>query len=337
MSHNDWHAHGRRRCRGHDYRKRCLYHIVLNKARGIPDFSTIGGTLSDPAWPPRALPTPTGQIVGNAISALKSEFGHVRIVRRCIMPDHVHIAMYVSEDTEWHLGQIIAYLKRDCTARYEAAVGEPDTYLFEEDYNDTFMTRRNQWQRTLDYISANPRRYLLKKLFPEFNRRFKVVIDDKEYDAYGNWLLLNNPACSAVRVSRSFTPQEQMYRKQRWLYDILNGGVVVGPFIHPDERKVRDWAMANGGKLIMILNEDMPERYKPAGQMMELCAQGRLLVIAAPDNRPTGAGAIGKWSVPQAGNRSFVQYTRHECNREHCMIMNRLAEAIAEGRAQCRR
>lgn len=332
MSRDNWNAHGRRRCKGHDYRKKCLYHVVLNKAHDIPPFSEITGTLDDPAWPPRAMPTAVGEIVGKAISAIKQTFGHVKILRRCIMPDHVHIVMYISEDTEWHLGQIIAHIKHSCTELHEQTGGKPDTHFFAADYNDTFMIRRVQLQRALDYVSANPRRYLLKKLFPEFNRRFRVEIEGRIYDAYGNWLLMSHPACSVVRISRSYTPDEQQRRKHRWLYDILNGGVLVGAFIHPDERKVRDWAMEHGGRMIMIMNEDMPERYKPAGRLLELCAEGRLMMIAAPDTRPMGANTAG-----QPGTRRFVQFTHHECNREHCMIMNGMAEAIGAGRARCMR
>lgn len=63
---------GRIRCHGHDYRSRCIYHIVLNKAPGIPDFSNVIGIPYSHYWKPRTQLTPIGKAVATAISGLKA-------------------------------------------------------------------------------------------------------------------------------------------------------------------------------------------------------------------------------------------------------------------------
>ena len=65
---------------------------------------------------------------------------------------------------------------------------------------------------------------------------------------------------------------------------ILNDGILVSPFIHAEEKKIRDWAMDNGGVLIYIIHKRFPERYKPSGKLFELCSEGRVLIISYPTN-----------------------------------------------------
>lgn len=99
------------RCPGHDYRSRCIYHIVLNKADGIPLFSEVIGIVGNHDWPPTVRLHETGNIIASCLSRIKNTFPFTSILRRCIMPDHVHIALFVKEATETHLGQIIATIR----------------------------------------------------------------------------------------------------------------------------------------------------------------------------------------------------------------------------------
>ncbi len=65
------------RCPGHDYRARCIYHIVLNKADGIEAFSKIAGSPNDSSTPPCTVLTETGKTVDRALYGLKQVSPHI--------------------------------------------------------------------------------------------------------------------------------------------------------------------------------------------------------------------------------------------------------------------
>lgn len=283
------------RCPGHDYTARCIYHIVLNKAPGIPAFSKIIGAVNDHSNPPRAELTETGTIIAQALSGIRAKFPYISILRRCIMPDHVHFAIFIQEKTDRHLGSIIKTIKNDCFKGKS---------MFADGYYDTFLTSRNQLPRMLAYISDNPRRALLKKENQGFFNRNTITDGEQTLETFGNIELIEEAQLEAVRISRKFTPEQLTANKRRWLLTIRNDGVLVSPFISENERKVRDWAATNGGALIILTEKKFNERYKPSGMFFDLCAEGRLLEISVPIS---------------------------ELTRQECLRLNSLAEKIASG------
>ncbi|MDE6867254.1 MAG: hypothetical protein K2J23_07650, partial [Muribaculaceae bacterium] len=95
---------------------------------------------------------------------------------------------------------------------------------------------------------------------------------------------------------------------------ILNDGVLVSPFINPAEKKVRDWAIDNGGSLIYLTYKPFPEKYKPQGKMFDLCAEGRLLIIFIPPDEKEAE------HIREKGSPSY----------SHCRKMNSIAKEIAD-------
>lgn len=303
------------RCPGHDYRSRCIYHIVLNKADGFPDFSEVVGIPDNHQWPPKTALSDAGQIIFEAISNIKSNFPHTSILRRCIMPDHVHFAIFIKEKTDIHLGKIITTLKKECSNRYEERGNVPGVRFFIPDYHDTFLTGKDQLQKMLAYISDNPRRYLVRKSNPGWFRQFIIISPDgkSRYEAYGNWDLLSEFQKVAVKISRKYSDSELKSWKKLWHTTILNDGVLVSPFINPNEKKVRDWAMDNGGSLIYLTCKPFPERFKPQGKMFDLCAEGRLLIVRIPPNEQEA---------------EYIRDNDRPCYA-HCQRMNDIAKEIA--------
>ena len=53
-------------------------------------------------------------------------------------------------------------------------------------------------------------------------------------------LLLDNPFKEQVVVHRADSPEVRESNRRRWLYTAANGGVLVSPFISPDERGIRE-------------------------------------------------------------------------------------------------
>lgn len=293
----------------HDYRSRCIYHIVLNKAGGIPDFSEVIGEVDNHQWPPAVRLQSTGNVAAKALSSLKAKYPFTSILRRCIMPDHIHFVIFVKDATETHLGQIITEFKTTCSKLWKELGNSPDISLFSPGYYDTILKSKGQLQRMLAYVSDNPRRYLVRKQFPGWFRRFSITDGQRCYEAYGNWDLLDDPQIVPVRISRSFSTQELLEYKRQWHQAALNDGVLVSPFIHPGEKSVRDWAAENGAALIILTHQPFTDRYKPEGRLFDMCAEGRLLVVSVP---PEGT----------AGDKP---------SRAHCLHMNAVAAEIAAG------
>lgn len=314
------HSHGRARCPNHDYHSRCIYHIVLNKARGISDYSQVVGSPGSTVQPPDVRLSPVGHCIGEAIGMVAVTFANVEVLRHCIMPDHVHIVLFITAYTDYHLGRLIAALKRDAAARLAAKTGtDPELRLFVPDYNDTILTGKGQLQPMIKYVADNPRRWLLRRMYPEFNRRFRIGVGDRTYEAYGNWMLLSHPCLTVVRYT-SRIPEAELHRnRDRWRYEALNGGVMVSPFIHPFERAERDWGMEQGVKLVMIVAGQMPERFKPAGRLFDLCAAGRLLMVFSPMPSRPGTEPL-----------RYTQFSEVRVTRDQCMSMNNLARTLAD-------
>ena len=294
------------RCEDHDYCSRCIYHIVLNKRPGFEDFSHISGCVGSHEYPPVAVRHKAGETTHQAISNLKNDFPFVTIQRRCIMPDHVHFSIFIHEDRGIHLGRIIASLKRDCSREWEKLGYPAETRFFSENYYDSILRGNGQLKRMLAYISDNPRRWILRNMHPGWFRRFRLKIGKYEYEAYGNWDLLGEWDINAVKISRRYSEEELVARKRSWVDTVRNDGVLISPFISEKEKKVRNWAIDNGGAIIDISTEKIGDRYKPSGRYFDLCGEGRLLVIFMP---------------PASKNLS-----RADCER-----MNALAVFIAEG------
>ena len=308
---------GHRRAKWHDYYDRSIYLITLNAAPGIPPFSHIQGIVGNHDWVPKAVNTPLGNLIGENISALKLKFPFTKILRRVIMPEHVHFVLFVTEKTEYHLGHIISHLKGECTRRfngYDTTRANAGNLilppLFEEDYHERILTKQNQLDRILAYVSDNPRRRLIRMQNPDFfSRKTFMRFEDGIYEAYGNIHLLNDPDIEAVKVSSKFTAEELHQRKICWLRTVENCGVLASPFISKDEKRVRDWAIDNGGRLIWLLDNGFGPRFTPKGIMHQLCAEGRMLLIAPAEH-------------------STAKVSR---NKGYWERMNRFAVAISQG------
>ncbi|MDE6273261.1 MAG: hypothetical protein K2M31_09690 [Muribaculaceae bacterium] len=308
---------GNRRAAWHDYRQRCIYMITLNAAKGIPALAILKGIPGNREWPPVAEKTEVGDIIAANLSALKSTYPFIKILRRVIMPDHVHFAIFIERSTNIHLGDIINHLKRNCTHQYATLIASRHSdhasspiSMFEDCYHDRILTKKNQLQKMLDYISDNPRRRLLRMMNPGFHSRNRIILTDgRELDIYGNMDLLSDPDVEPVRISRKYTPEELRRHKICWKRTIENCGVLVSPFISRDEKKVFYWAADNGGRIIYIIDGGIGERFTPKGLLHKLCDEGRLLIVGS----------------------TAPSFSKTALSRAHCEDMNRIALYISSG------
>lgn len=280
----------KRRARHHDYRRPARYMLTLNKAPYIPTLSVIRGSLTaeGPASPdfPHAVPLDAGLAVCEALRRWQSQYPQITVDRYVIMPDHVHLCVNVTSYLEVGLSRAVSNFMGKCTRVFHDSIHSPEDdsemlSFFMKGYNDRIAYSDEQYTRQLDYILDNPRRLLLKRSHPDlFFKRWTVTVGNVEYHAIGNIFLLKNPEIVQVRFSRRYTEEQWKSELLKYAAVIENGGVLVSPFIHPNEKDVRSRAIDDGGNIIRICENGFSERFSPGVAEMNLLGCGRLLLIA---------------------------------------------------------
>lgn len=292
-----------KRANWHDYRSPGRYMITLSKGVGIPPFSQIDGDWRLPVGTRGSSYTrwsPTGRIIADKLYHLGELHPSLRAEQYIVMPDHMHVLIWVKSTLPEHLGFFIARFKNTINS----AVGID--HIFEDGFNDQIVTNKRDLNTIFNYIRSNPYRLAIRRAYPDFFTRCNnMIIGDTPCQLYGNIHLLDNPFKDQVIVHRADNDQTFLANKDRWLHTAANGGVLVSPFISQREKSIRKESESSGGRLILITNRPFGEREKPSGKNFELCAQGRLLIIAPAIPMPL--------------------------DRPSCLKMNSLAATIAFG------
>lgn len=220
--------------------------------------------------------TALGKAIKNTLRRFNSTEPNARVLQYALMPDHLHILLFVEYPTEDTLGKIIARFK------IEVNKAAGITGVFAKGFNDQILKSSRSLAVLYRYLQENARRLAVRKARPEFFRRVNALeIGGKTFQAYGNFQLLDCPFKEQVIVHRADSSETKQKNREQWLYTAANGGVLVSPFISPAEKEIRKEAEEAGGRFILIISEPMGERYKPAGRDFELCEAGRLLIISA--------------------------------------------------------
>ncbi|MDY4811183.1 MAG: hypothetical protein SO168_03850 [Muribaculaceae bacterium] len=296
------------RAKWHDYTQRAIYLITLRKSPNVENFGELCGDYRLPAGSPGSAfirASRTGKALKDALRDFRRLEPKAQVLQYALMPDHLHIILFITEKTDDILGRIIA--------RYKVAVDHllGSTGIFTKGFNDQFLKTSRSLDTLYQYLRDNPRRLAVRRAHPEFFRRVnRLQIAGKEYHAYGNTQLLNCPFKEQVIVHRADSKATRLHNRDIWLYTAANGGVLVSPFISPAEKEIRAEAEKAGSRFILITADPMAERYKPTGREFALCEEGRMLIISAPATPTPGASASG-------------------LSRAHCLQMNELARQLA--------
>lgn len=261
--------------------------ITMVKNPLAPLFSSISRNPEKPKISPVVELLPAGKIIYGCLAQLHADYPTLRILRWIAMPDHIHFEVFVTERTEMPLGSMIAAFKAACTKKYqqefpESRLAKDNLPLFEPGFNDKIAFRAGAKDAFYNYIADNPRRYLIKKLCPEyFFHKLMIEINGTLCGIYGNLFLLDNPIKSFVRISRipERTPEFET-RKKEWEETIRSRGVLVSPFINPAEKEYRNAAIQNGNGIILIADYRFSDRKKPYKELFDQCAEGKLLIIS---------------------------------------------------------
>lgn len=289
----------------HDYSGKGIYHLTICKEAGVENFSAIvGDARLAVGIPGSAAPKygPIGCAISRCLRKIPQIHPAMRLMQYVIMPDHLHLLLQVKEHMDEILGRKIAAFK--VLVNNEAGTDR----TFSKGFNDRIIPPSQELDIVYDYIRENPRRLLIRSVFPEyFSRVNKLRIGERIYQAYGNLQLLKSPFMEAVIVHRADTAAVIKKKMERWLYLAANGGVLVSAFVSKDEKEAFRQADSLEGKFILMKETLFTEREKPTGHLYELCAAGRLLILVPIDEAFQRLGY-----------------------RDQCLAMNRYAEDISE-------
>lgn len=99
----------KRRCDEHDYTERGIYMITMSTEGRKPLFGTLRGNplATEGNDKPQVILSPLGEHVRTCWQDIPSYYPKVKIIKLCIMPDHIHGVLFVKEKIPYHLGTII--------------------------------------------------------------------------------------------------------------------------------------------------------------------------------------------------------------------------------------
>lgn len=298
----------KRRRKAHNYYKRGTYMLTMVIAERRPLLGELETERS------RISMSPLGkEIRFYETRKIEAEYPMVKVWRVCIMPDHIHMIVHVSDDMPLgiHLGHVIKGFKIGCNQAYRQHCNVAEGSLFEEGYCDrVLLGGREQLLRWKQYLSDNPRRLAIKRQFPQFfHTIYAQPLCGRNCQLYGNQFLLDIPNKMAVVVHRRYSDSEYEELRRKWLACGERGGVLVSAAISQREKDVMREAMNRGYCLIYLRNNGFPPQYKPPGEFFDACAEGRLLEISPWD----------------------YYYSNRMITRQECLLLNALAEGIAIG------
>lgn len=118
----------------HDYHEKCIYLITVTVKDRKPLLGTVFGDANK-AW---ISLSQEGRAVWREIEALPKRYPQVRVLQHQIMPDHVHLVLYVTERLPegLPLGNIIASWKSACSKTCAALNSQPIRDLKAATHND---------------------------------------------------------------------------------------------------------------------------------------------------------------------------------------------------------
>ena len=111
----------KRRMNGWDYTQPRIYMLTLATEGRQPLFGTLTGDPTLPAAAPEGphlQPTELGAAVLQEVDGIPRFYPQITIIARQLMPDHLHILLYVRQALPVHIGQVVAGFKAGCNRRW---------------------------------------------------------------------------------------------------------------------------------------------------------------------------------------------------------------------------
>lgn len=115
----------KRRSETHDYHSKRFYMITLVVNGRCPLLGRLAGDADAPEGSdnaPHVMMTPLGQAIADEWNSISKHYKEVAVIACRVMPDHLHGILYVREETDFHLGQVVKGYKLGCNRLLRAAL-----------------------------------------------------------------------------------------------------------------------------------------------------------------------------------------------------------------------
>jgi len=294
---------GNRPQKGYDYNRTGVAMITLKTTPGMWLCRITQDSFSL---------TEVGRFVQQELTGIPTFYEQVKIGHYQVMPDHLHAMVHVVRALPEGvtLQRVIRGFKIGVDRKCREAFGEESYQVFQKGMYDSLVFDQAHLAREVAYVRDNVRRYRMRKANAQLFQEAQSVMtlsDGVKLWGFGNGFLLEYPRRLRVQFSRSATEAQWWAFQEDLAWYLEQGYVFVSPFISPFEKRVLQEVIARGGRAIRLTHTYFGERYKPMGQLFDLCCEGRLLEVSV------------------AGE--FERYAR--LDRAACLRMNEVAEVIA--------
>jgi len=309
-----------------DYRAPAFYMVTLTTHNRRPWFGRCENnrcTLNADGW-----------LIHDLWRRIPLDYPQIAVSTLCIMPDHLHGILRVTERMTAPLGVAIRAFKSQATSALRKTHCAPALTLWNPGYNDRCVWREGTLSAFTRYFNDNPRRHCLKKAHPDL---FRTVANlqhpalppcaspTQSWTGYGNCFLLDRPEKRAIRVSRKATPAAIAALRDEILTEAAQGVVIISPFISKGEREIAKAILnAPAGDVILMNPAGFPPHFKPRGRYFDLCVQGRLLILSSPVFRVHAEENL------TAAPSALTPARAPALTRATCLAMNAACVHIAE-------
>ena len=290
-----------------------IYHLTFTVFERLPLLGILGGNERQ-AW---VKLSPIGYDISATIQQTGGHYPSVRLLAKQLMPDHIHIVLWVQSNCAYSIKEISRGLRQawrkivnahlsgevsdNISVNINRQILSADSYkqisasqsqrLLSFPPFDTPFIRTLAGRRQLDamiaYVHDNPRRALWRRLHPEL---FRVVqnarIGKRDCALFGNLFLLRQPVKRSVVCHRWRMVSDGNGGETR-----EQGAVLVSGCISKGEQQIVADALQQHLPVILLQKEPITSPYwKPPRSRFEACTDGLLLIIA-----PTNASQAGDY------------------------------------------
>lgn len=280
MKNNDGEIKRYRRFHGYDYSRGASLFITIVTSPRRPWFGRIRDA--------RVELTGLGKAVDESIRFTLSRIRGLRLQRHIVMPDHVHVRVYLAPGLEEPLKVLGSFANRmkSWTSKLFREEHPDEASLWQQGYHDLICMDARMIDAVDRYISYNPLKYELRYRNAAALRLYEPIgsfrLDGGEFwRGVGSVGILNEEReMIALRVSRK-TSAERIAEAARRISARAGEFSVISGFISPGERAVFDALAANpNGRMVKVLPYAMPHDYMPSSGLLPLIKEGRLAIIA---------------------------------------------------------
>ena len=298
-----------------------IYHVTMTVTSREPLLGKLVIPNNDPKQA-RVERTELGEEIVHTIFHIQDIHPEVRVLQFCIMPDHIHVILYVTRTMNagiktvvrgwWQGAKKVAALSDDPNSIRDNQ--QSLSPIFTDIPFIRPMSRRGQLDIMMQYIKMNPQRLATKRLMPEYFRvQEGIEIAGRIYCGVGNAELLQRARYMPVHVRRTMVDEAEHGDNKR-LRDYMNGcvlaarqgTVMVSPFISKQEQAVMEVLLKEGLPFIYIADNGFRDYYKPQDSLFDAVARKQVLILSPWEYDP---------------NKKHI-------NRAECMEMNKMAEEI---------